>query len=179
MEGSSISKEVPSTLQPVNSTTSLSKSDSNPPTCAPPEDEEKVDTPDQNNDSAPIAPSTETVPKLRKHPAKFECAFPNCKKRFTRRVNLETHWRTSHSDTSFYDCMECDKNFARIEDLRRHAKERHRRKTQHHVCGVLGTSRPEGCGQTFTRAEALRRHLRSKAGSKCGKPRHEEESEEE
>lgn len=138
-----------------------------------------VDTQGQNKDLTTIHPNTEIVSKLRKHPAKFECSRPGCQKRFTRRVNLEAHTLAHFDSPLIHHCTECDRKFACIEDLRRHVRERHRRIKKQHVCGVLGTSGPEGCGQNFTRAEALRRHLRSKAGSKCGKPRQEEESEEE
>jgi uncharacterized Zn-finger protein len=174
MDDSQISKEALPTSQPEHSRSLSPESRHDTPVPAPLEDQEMVGPVNNNSESASIIPEVETTPKLRKHPAKFECSLPDCKKRFTRRVNLQAHIRVHSNNDRTYICTECDRRFARIEDHRRHVKERHTGTSKQHVCGILGTPGPEGCGQSFTRAEALRRHLRSKAGSKCGRPVHEE-----
>jgi hypothetical protein len=165
-------------LQPENSRTFSLGSRHDAPAAPPPEDEEMEDTLDRSEESASNTSNMETIPKLRKHPAKFECSLHGCKKRFTRRVNLEAHIRAHSNTVPTYICTECDRRFTRIEDHRRHVKERHIGTKKQHVCGIVGKPGPEGCGQSFTRAEALRRHLRSKAGSKCGRPANDDVCEE-
>jgi hypothetical protein len=174
MEGSSTSKEILLTPQPVHSRSFSSKSMLDTLAPAPSEDEEMAGSADNNHESPSLTPKGETVPKLRKHPAKFECSLPNCKKRFTRRVNLHAHIRAHSNNERSFLCNECERRYARIEDLNRHVKEAHTCTLKQHVCGILGKPGPKGCGQSFTRAEALRRHLRSKTGSKCGKSVNEE-----
>jgi uncharacterized Zn-finger protein len=169
-KGSPNSKEPLPTSQPIQSRSWSSKSMHDTLGAAPSEDKETAGPVNNNHESAFFTLNVETIPKLRKRPAKFECSLPNCKKRFTRRVNLEAHIRAHSNHERPFLCNKCERRYARIEDLNRHVKEAHTFTSKQHICGILGKPGPEGCGQSFTRAEALRRHLRSKAGSICRRP---------
>ncbi|KAI8838904.1 hypothetical protein BC829DRAFT_364814, partial [Chytridium lagenaria] len=58
----------------------------------------------------------------------------------------------SHSGERNHVCVECDLKFARLHDLRRHARCRHS-KEKPYRCGCVG------CDEAFPRADALQRHM--------------------
>jgi hypothetical protein len=52
----------------------------------------------------------------------YECTWPNCKKRFTRRAtNSNAHW-IKHRTVSSHVCITCNLGFDRRSDLNRHHK---------------------------------------------------------
>jgi hypothetical protein len=52
----------------------------------------------------------------------YECTWPNCKKRFTRRAtNSNAHW-IKHRTVSSHICLTCNLGFERKSDLIRHHK---------------------------------------------------------
>lgn len=89
-----------------------------------------------------------------KKAGKFECPFPGCSKKFTRRDNIKYHLKThdQHRDRPFC-CDQCDKSYFRAIDLTRHRVVTHE-KVKAFICDV--------CLQSYTRKEALRRHMEKK-----------------
>jgi uncharacterized Zn-finger protein len=89
-----------------------------------------------------------------KNVGKFECPFPGCCKRFTRRDNIKYHLKThdQHRARPFC-CDQCDKSYFRAIDLTRHKVVTHE-KVKAFTCAL--------CSQSYTRKEALRRHLEKK-----------------
>ena len=80
----------------------------------------------------------------------YQCSFPGCSKRFTRRDNVKYHLRThdTHRPRPFA-CTDCDKTYFRAIDLSRHFRVTHE-KLKPYICNI--------CCQTYTRKEALKRH---------------------
>lgn len=91
-----------------------------------------------------------SAPKAVKKGGAFECPFPGCSKKFTRRDNIKYHLKThdQHRDRPFC-CNLCDKSYFRAIDLTRHIKVTHD-KLKAYKCTV--------CLQSYTRKEALKRH---------------------
>ena len=77
---------------------------------------------------------------------KWDCMFPDCKKRFGRKENIKSHVQTHLGDRQ-YQCPHCKKCFVRQHDLKRHAKIH---------SGVKPY--PCQCGNSFARHDALTRH---------------------
>ncbi|KAJ3100637.1 hypothetical protein HDU97_002030 [Phlyctochytrium planicorne] len=100
----------------------------------------------------PMSPAPAPAPARRILP----CPHPGCTKTFTRAYNLQVH-QLSHSGEKNHVCGECGIAFARLHDLRRHARCRHSHERPY-VCNV------EGCGEAFPRADALTRHNRIEHG---------------
>lgn len=85
-----------------------------------------------------------------KKSAVYECTFPGCSKKFTRRDNIKYHLKTHelHRDRPFA-CTQCEKCYFRAIDLTRHIRVTHE-KIKAYKCRV--------CSQSYTRKEALKRH---------------------
>ncbi|KAG9246165.1 hypothetical protein BJ878DRAFT_417549 [Calycina marina] len=77
---------------------------------------------------------------------KWDCMYPDCKKRFGRKENIKSHVQTHLGDRQ-YQCSHCKKCFVRQHDLKRHAKIH---------SGVKPY--PCQCGNSFARHDALTRH---------------------
>lgn len=77
---------------------------------------------------------------------KWQCLYPECKKRFGRKENIKSHVQTHLGDRQF-QCPHCRKCFVRQHDLKRHAKIH---------SGVKPY--PCLCGNSFARHDALTRH---------------------
>jgi regulatory protein SWI5 len=77
---------------------------------------------------------------------KWDCLYPDCKKRFGRKENIKSHVQTHLGDRQF-QCPHCHKCFVRQHDLKRHAKIH---------SGVKPY--PCLCGNSFARHDALTRH---------------------
>ena len=80
------------------------------------------------------------------HDGKWDCMYPDCKKRFGRKENIKSHVQTHLGDRQ-YQCPHCRKCFVRQHDLKRHAKIH---------SGVKPY--PCQCGNSFARHDALTRH---------------------
>lgn len=68
-----------------------------------------------------------------------------------------------------YKCRGCDKQFARPQDLNRHARI-HTNKKVFKCFGTLSNNQHWGCGMEFTRSDALKRHFGTKIGRQCIRP---------
>ncbi|KAH8592319.1 hypothetical protein B0O99DRAFT_653968 [Bisporella sp. PMI_857] len=77
---------------------------------------------------------------------KWDCMYPECKKRFGRKENIKSHVQTHLGDRQF-QCPHCKKCFVRQHDLKRHAKIH---------SGIKPY--PCQCGNSFARHDALTRH---------------------
>ncbi|GMM29131.1 hypothetical protein DAMA08_018470 [Martiniozyma asiatica (nom. inval.)] len=107
----------------------------------------------------------------------FVCDHPGCGKTFSRKMNLMSHFHSTHEHKKPYQCSICDKSFARHSDRRRHEKSQHIDQVEtgdeinikKFTCGgVLDDGTTWGCGKVFKRKDGLTAHWKSaKAKRKC------------
>ncbi|KAJ3212826.1 hypothetical protein HDU67_003599 [Dinochytrium kinnereticum] len=116
------------------------------------------DPPSPNLDGSEPPLKKKSAPKKRPRPKPAPrdliCPVDGCGKLFNRMYNLQVH-QLAHSGQRSHACDECPLTFARLHDLRRHARCRHS-KEKPYACVV------EGCGEAFPRADALQRHIAMK-----------------
>ncbi|KAI9356474.1 hypothetical protein DFJ73DRAFT_640994 [Zopfochytrium polystomum] len=82
----------------------------------------------------------------------YQCPHPGCPRSFSRAYNLKTHVEIHdpHRDRPFV-CDHCQKRFARVHDLVRHAR----------VHGAAKEFGCKTCGKVFSRKDAMRRHIKA------------------
>lgn len=98
----------------------------------------------------------------------FICDHPGCNKTFSRKMNLMSHYQSTHEHKKPFVCGKCNKAFSRHSDRRRHEKSQHN-ETSTFVCGgLLDSGAHWGCGKIFKRKDGLTAHWKSgKAKKKC------------
>ncbi|PIC21151.1 hypothetical protein B9Z55_026098 [Caenorhabditis nigoni] len=91
---------------------------------------------------------------VRKHTREkpYECNFPVCDKRYSRKENLKTHFRT-HTCEKPYSCSLCRKQFTNASDCAKHVNRTHSDEKPY-VC--MG---PE-CIKRYTDPSSLRKHFK-------------------
>ena len=84
----------------------------------------------------------------------FQCGL--CSKKFTRKHNLASHFR-SHSDNRPFKCETCGLAFVRKNDRKRHER-LHGDSAAFFCGGTLDSGESWGCGKYFARADTLKSH---------------------
>lgn len=98
----------------------------------------------------------------------FVCDHPGCNKTFSRKMNLMSHYQSTHEHKKPFVCSKCTKAFSRHSDRRRHEKSQHNETSTFTCGGLLDSGSRWGCGKVFKRKDGLTAHWKSgKAKKKC------------
>ncbi|KAJ1328362.1 hypothetical protein BSLG_010094 [Batrachochytrium salamandrivorans] len=103
-------------------------------------------------EASPVTASSKTrssCPNVAPH-RKCHCTFSGCNRWFTRKNNLDAHYRT-HTGERPAVCTECKKTFNRKHDLSRHISSVHSKSDRYGPCLK--------CGARFPRQDAFKRHM--------------------
>ena len=105
----------------------------------------------QNLQQKPLEPNSHVTVKEEvdeSEPKTLECQF--CKKKFSRKWNLDKHVQ-GHIGGRSFECEICGKKFVWKNNLKTHRDSVHGKDGKEHKCSF--------CGQTFTLPASVRRHI--------------------